>query len=77
MIRVTDDGQHTLHLKQRDIATLRAIAEATALGVVAFEPKRIGGVMREIIGDCGDEACEACSLDGGDVGDARYALFGQ
>ncbi len=78
MIRVNPtDGVHTLHLTQRDIATLRAIAEATSLGVAALAAERVGVVLRDIIGDCGDENCEKCSLDGDDVHDARYTLFGE
>lgn len=69
MLRVNPNtGQHTLHLQQREIATLRVIAYRM--------PIRVADAMREIIGDCGDEACEACSLDGDDAHDASYALYG-
>lgn len=70
MLRVNpENGQHTLHLKQREIATLRVIA--------AHQPiQSVADAMREIIGDCGDERCEACSLDGDDAHDARERLYG-
>lgn len=75
--RVTKDGHHTLRLDQCEIVTLRAIAEAIMLGVAALASKHVGGIMREIVGDCGDENCETCSLDGDAVHDERYRLFGE
>lgn len=63
-----DNGQHSATLTQRELATLRVIASRSA--------EHIGDVMREIVGDCGDENCEKCSLDGDDAHDARYTLYG-
>lgn len=69
MIRVNpDNGQHTLHLEQRDIVTLRVMAYRLS--------QRLADEMREIIGDCGNSNCESCSLDGDDAHDASYRLFG-
>ena len=63
------NGQHTATLTQRELATLRVIGQQI--------DGRVGNALRDIAGDCGNDNCEACSLDGDDAHDVRYALYGE
>ena len=63
-------GRHTATITQRELTTLRVIAHASG-------GDRVGNALQEIAGDCGDESCEACSLDGDDAHDIAYELYGE
>ena len=68
-----ETGQHSAALTQRELATLRVIAQH----LLAADNSVDSYALRAIAGDCGNDNCEACSLDGDDAHDARYALYGE
>ena len=76
MMQVNEtNGQHTAMLTQRELATLRVIAYAMLSDVE--QSGIVGDALNAIAGDCGNDNCEACSLDGDDAHDVRDALYGE
>ncbi len=63
-------GKHSATITQRELATLRVIAQHSDTS------QRISDALAAIAGDCGNDNCEACSLDGDDAHDVRYELYG-